>query len=197
MFKRFILLIIALLGIFFVSRFVVKEIGIYLSPSDELSQADLIVVISGGDTDSRALEGVRLYKNKFADTIVFSGAALNDGPSNAIKMKELAIANGVDSGDIVIDQYAKNTLENAKNLISTLKNFNADKIILVTNEYHMRRAAKTFSKVLGSDVTIIRHPVIDDSWDKEYWYKTSFGRFITVSELWKILFINITGRASI
>ena len=63
-------------------------ISFYLQPNDfigcqeipttgssQCEKADAIVVVSGGDTMARTDEGIRLYKNGWADTLVFSGAA--------------------------------------------------------------------------------------------------------------------------
>ena len=57
-------------------------IGYYLSPQDSLTKADVIVAISGGDTDARTAEAVRLYKEGWGANIIFSGAAQDPtGPS--------------------------------------------------------------------------------------------------------------------
>ena len=59
-------------------------------------KADAIVAVSGGDTNARTDEAIKLYKEGWAPLIVVSGAAAADktGPSNAKAMYQRAINSG-------------------------------------------------------------------------------------------------------
>src|SRR5689334_14723832 len=96
--RNLILVVAALLVI------VTAIIGVYLTPDDlsgcdstvgssaKCMKADAIVAISGGNTSVRAAEAIRLYKEGWADTLIFSGAAADTtGPSNAAVMRAQAI----------------------------------------------------------------------------------------------------------
>jgi len=183
-----ILIVLAVLGLA-----VFWGIGFYLSPQDSLQKADAIVVVSGGQTQSRAAKGIDLYKEGYAPKIIFSGAALDDGPSNAFAMRDLALSEGVPAKSILIDEKSQNTYENAVNSKTILDELQAKKIILVTSPYHQRRANQTFEKVLGSNYEIIGVSAYDDRWSKSQWWRRGFPLFISVSELWKLMYINITG----
>jgi uncharacterized SAM-binding protein YcdF (DUF218 family) len=167
--------------------------GFYLSPQDDLQKADAIVVVSGGQTTSRASKGIELYKQGYAPKIIFSGAALDDGPSNAFAMRDQALAEGVPSRAIIIDEKSQNTFENAANSKRILDELEAKSLILVTSPYHQRRADMTFKKVFGSDYKIIGVSAFDDRWSKSGWWRKGFPLFISASEMWKILYINATG----
>ena len=66
-------------------------VGFYLSPQSKLSKADVIVAVSGGDTQARTEEAVKLYKDGWSHNLIFSGAALDaNGPSNARAMATIA-----------------------------------------------------------------------------------------------------------
>lgn len=181
-----ILLVIIGLGIFWGT-------GFYLSPQDNLLKADAIVVVSGGQTTSRALRGIELYKQGYAPKIIFSGAALDDGPSNAFAMRDQALADGVPARSIIIDEKSQNTYENAVNTKNILDEIGAKSLILVTSPYHQRRANLTFKHVLGVDYKIIGISAFDDRWSKSGWWRKGFPLFISASEMWKILYINTTG----
>lgn len=168
-------------------------IGFYLSPQDNLQKADTIVVVSGGQTQSRAAKGIELYKEGYAPKIIFSGAALDDGPSNAFAMRDLALSEGVPSKNILIDEKSQNTYENAVNSKTIIDELQAKKIILVTSPYHQRRANQTFEKVLGTNYEVIGVSAYDDRWSKSQWWRRGFPLFISASELWKLMYINITG----
>lgn len=168
-------------------------VGFYLSPQDEPQKSDVIVVVSGGQTTSRAQKGIELYKEGLAKDIVFSGAAIDDGPSNAFTMKKLALAEGIESKHIFIDEASQNTYENAVYSKKIFDQIGAKKIILVTSPYHQRRANETFKSVLGPNYEVLGVSAFDDRWSKSQWWRRGFPIFISVSELWKLAYINITG----
>ena len=170
--------------------------GQYLVIDDSLSKSDVIVVVSGGDTRGRTEEGVKLYNEGLARYLIFSGAAIDGGQSNAVSMKKIAIDMGIPEAAIITDSFAINTLENAQNSLNIFKNFHFKSIILVTSDYHQRRAYITFHKVLGDNIELINHPAKSHHWSK---YKWPFGRFgwqITLSEYFKIIAIRLTDRLS-
>lgn len=168
-------------------------LGFYLSPQKQPVKSDVIVVVSGGQTTSRAEKGVELYKQGYAPKIIFSGAALDDGPSNAYAMRDQALAAGVPARDISIDEKSQNTYENAENSKRIIDELGAKKIILVTSPYHQRRANQTFEAVLGKNYEIIGISAYDDRWSKSGWWHQGFPLFISISEMWKLLYINLTG----
>ncbi len=169
-------------------------LGFFLSPQTaNVGKADAIVVVSGGQTTTRAQKGIELYKQGFASEIIFSGAALDDGPSNASAMREQALGEGVPDSSILIDVDSKNTYQNATNTKRLLLDTDAHKIILVTSPYHQRRTHDTFSAVLGRDYEIQNVSSYDDRWSKSQWWKTDFGKNISLSELQKLLYIYTTG----
>lgn len=168
-------------------------IGFYLSPQQPPCPADAIVVVSGGQTTTRAQKGIELYNDNLASKLIFSGAAIDDGPSNAREMKRQALSDGVPVGAITIDEISQNTYENAVNSKKLLEATGAKSIILVSSPYHLRRAKITFEKVLGPDYTVIPVASFDNRWSKSAWWATPFGLNITLSELFKVLYIATTG----
>ncbi len=168
-------------------------LGFYLSPQKQPSKSDVIVVVSGGQTTSRAEKGIELYKQGYAPKIVFSGAALDDGPSNAYAMRDQALSDGIPARDISIDEKSQNTFENAENSKRIIDEYDAKKIILVTSPYHQRRANQTFEAVLGKDYTVTGISAYDNRWSKSGWWHQGFPLFISISEMWKLLYINLTG----
>src|SRR5680860_725341 len=76
----------------------------FLSPRDVLKKVDAIVAISGGDTTDRAQQAIDLYKERWADKIIFSGAALDPlSPSNAEIMRSFASHSGIPAKVINIE----------------------------------------------------------------------------------------------
>jgi len=153
---KFLIWLCGILVIFFA---IIFGLSVYLSPDDlakcrsepsaqnECAKADAIVAISGGDTAARAQKAVELYQNGWAPAIIFSGAAADpNSPSNAAQMRKIAIRAGVPANAISIDETSRNTDENAKNVAKILKQNDWTNVILVSENYHLRRSGLEFRR---------------------------------------------------
>lgn len=168
----------------------VISVGFLLSPQDKLEQSDVIVVISGGETEERVKEGVELYQAGWAPLLIMSGAARDEGIANAISMKQIAISQGVPADSIMVEPEATDTLENAIKVKEIIKQDTPSRIILVTSPYHQRRASIVFNKVFSDlSVEIINHSAQDSTWRKNGWWKQAWSRYLTLSELQKIIYL--------
>lgn len=177
----------------------VVSLSIYLQPNSfigcgskpventDCHKADAIVVVSGGDTSARAQAGIDLYKNGWADVIVFSGAAQDkSGPSNAAAMQLQAENAGVPESAILIDETSVNTQQNAENTKSIFKDNDFQDVILVTSGYHQRRASLEFNK-RADGITIRNYPVVNDKDWSWYWWATPRGWWLAGGEVVKII----------
>lgn len=171
-------------------------IGYYLSPQDELTKADAVVAISGGETDTRTTEAIKLYQDGWAANIIFSGAALDPrSPSNAKTMAQTAQAAGVPALAIELDEAAVDTRGNAAGAGKIIQRNQYRTIILVTSPYHQRRADIAFRRVLGADVQIINHSSFDARWRRSHWWATPWSRALTIEELQKVAYELLSGQA--
>lgn len=176
-----------LIGIFIIIVLFIVASTIYLSPTNPPQKADAIVAISGGDTYARTMKAVDLYHGGWAPKIIFSGAALDpDSPSNAEVMKQMALGSGVPISAVETDKEARNTAQNASGSRTLLPTDKYHTIILVTSQYHQRRASIEFSKIFGPDVTIINQPAKDYYWNQYTWWLSPQGWCTTATELVKI-----------
>lgn len=200
---KFLKAIIAIVAIFFL---VVWGIGAYLGPDALKSckdgkpsntagcqRADAIVAISGGDTSARADEAIKLFKNGWADTIIFSGAAADkSGPSNAIVMKQRAIDAGVDPNAVVVEETSETTDQNASATTSIFNKLGIKSAILVTSAYHERRATLEFDRrALGVDLR--PHPVATDKQWSTFWWTTPTGWALAIPEFVSSLVLSTGG----
>lgn len=182
-------LLFYLLGLVLIVVGAMIGVGVYISPKNELEMSDAIVAISGGDTEARTMEAVRLYQEGWAPRLIFSGAALDkSGPSNAQVMRKMAVKAGVPPDVIAIDEASANTRQNADQAADFIEAFGHKRIILVTSPYHQRRAFIEFDSRLSDDVTILNHPAPDQRWSRQRWWKSPFGWYVTASEIPKIIY---------
>jgi Uncharacterized conserved protein len=122
---------------------------------------DAVVVLGGGvlprgtlrpisDLSSfsknRTACGVDLFKQGYADTLVFTGGSghvFKDGPRDALEMKRWAERLGVSPDTIVTEEQSRTTYENAT---ETHRLLGSASILLVTSASHLPRAAALFTK---------------------------------------------------
>ena len=183
--------LLGLIGACAVIAGVIVGTGFYLSPQDPLRSADAIVAISGGETDLRVKESVKLYQQHWAPLLIMSGAARDEGESNAEAMQRLAVNSGIPPDRILVEKEAKTTVDNAIYIKQLLADHQVHSIILVTSPYHQRRAFLTFAHYLGAQVAIINHSAADSAWRKNGWWKDAWARKITLSELQKIAYLAV------
>lgn len=189
-----------IVGILFVTL-VIVVLSVFLAPNDlrdctnrpategSCMAADAIVAVSGGNTKARTAEAIALYKAGWGKYIIFSGAALDTtGPSNAQTMRAQAIAEGVPSQAIILDDLAQTTFQNAQRTADIAREYSLKRIILVTSPYHQRRASLEFKTILGSSVVILNHPAIDEDDWPVYWWATPRGWWLALSEVAKVIY---------
>jgi len=178
----------------------VTGVSFYLQPNDfigcntvpvaesgQCEAVDAIVVVSGGDTNARTDEGIRLVKNGWADAIIFAGAAQDKtGPSNAAAMQARAIAAGIPAATIFIEEESATTEENAVNTHTIFTKNDFSKVILVTSGYHQRRSALEFKKS-NEAVTVLNHPLTQDKDWSFFWWATPRGWWLAGGEVAKII----------
>lgn len=164
--------------------------------SDNCDAADAIVAISGGDTRSRANYAIKLYKDGWSDTLIFSGAAMDkSGPSNAAVMKSIAIDAGVPDEKIIVDENSETTQQNALNSNEIFIKRDFKRVILVTSGYHQKRAGLEFTKQ-ADGIAILNAPVATDRDWSPWWWLTINGWWLALSEVIKIIAFYVFGTIS-
>ncbi len=166
-------------------------LGNFLSLQDRLEKSDCVVVVSGGETMERTVEGVKLFKEEYAPCILFSGAAKKGNVSNAKTMRRQAIKERVPEDKIFIEEKATSTYENALFSKPILDKNNFKKIILVTSPYHQRRAYMNFKYVLGNGYKIINHSSPDSEWSANTWWKSQ-NINLSLEEFSRVIYLMIT-----
>lgn len=149
MFK--ILIVIAIISIILVLSINFYVVGIaknkMIKDNDYslLKDVDCILILGAGiwgDKPSPMLqdrldEGIKLYKEGIASKIIMSGDHGREEYDEVNIMKEYAIEQGVSSEDIFMDHAGFSTYES---IYRAKEIFDADNIVIVTQEYHLYRA---------------------------------------------------------
>lgn len=125
-----------------------------LAPGPPPEKAPAAVVLGGGlspdGTPSaasilRVVEGVRIYHAGRAPLLLFSTGTTSPGAgSEAAAMARLARSLGVPPESIRLEETSRNTEENARHSAALLRAQGIDRVLLVTDPLHMRRALESF-----------------------------------------------------
>jgi uncharacterized SAM-binding protein YcdF (DUF218 family) len=165
------------------------------TPQPAPRRSDAIVVISGDEQMARFSEGVNLYEQGFGKYLVFSGAAYDNGTSNADVMRDLAVRRGVPASAILEEPLGEDTWGNAVYTRQVLEQHRLGSAILVTSPYHLRRAKATFDAAYsGSGIELMVHAAPDSQWRKLSWWQQAETRRLTFTELQKLAYIVATGQ---
>ena len=119
-----------------------------ISPTEaaELDGVDCIIVLgcqvkdNGQPSDmlaDRLKRGIELYEQGAAPKIIMSGDHGRAEYDEVNTMKQVAIDSGVPSSDVFMDHAGFSTYES---MYRAKEIFEADKVIIVTQEYHLYRA---------------------------------------------------------
>lgn len=153
--KKIFLYIIAVstVVIFTVYIFVTAYILIN-AKNTELSKADSIIVLGSriyinGEISkclqARVEKGVELYEKEYAKNIIFSGGYESEnGLNEAEEMKKIALQKDENIKNISLEKHSTSTYEN---LLFSRKLLQGNKVIIVSDPYHLPRAKKVAEKM--------------------------------------------------
>jgi uncharacterized SAM-binding protein YcdF (DUF218 family) len=88
----------------------------------------------------RVEHAVALYKQGRVKRLVLSGGAGKAGHTEASVMRELALAAGVPSEALILEEASRSTIENFACSRPLLAHLGAQRVLLVTEPWHMTRA---------------------------------------------------------
>mmetsp|Transcript_49570 Transcript_49570/g.114889 ORF Transcript_49570/g.114889 Transcript_49570/m.114889 type:complete len:267 (-) Transcript_49570:104-904(-) len=106
-----------------------------------------------------------VYRNLTdAILVVTGGDPWLVGVTEAETMRKLLLGRAVPSASIRLEPRANNTVQNAIFSVDIVRSLGAKKVVLVTSDFHMPRAAYTFEAVIharaqGLGLTLQRQPV--------------------------------------
>jgi uncharacterized SAM-binding protein YcdF (DUF218 family) len=135
-------------------------------------RADIALVLAGDGYGHRILKGAELVRAGYVPGVLVSGPAGYYGRHEC----DLAIPFAVQKGYprewfIPFPHDAKSTAEEARVTIPELRRRGVRKFLLVTSDYHTRRAGRTFGPLLGTmEMKVIASP--DEYFDPDRWWKS-------------------------
>ena len=140
---------------------------------DPLQQSDAVLLLSDDNFFAdRATRASELYRQKLASVVVASGRRLRPSAGISELMEHDLIERGVPKDRIIrFPHDADNTREEAMALrtLATEKNWRS--VIVVTSNYHTRRARYIFQRVFPESIVVRVASARDGEFDPEHWWE--------------------------
>jgi uncharacterized SAM-binding protein YcdF (DUF218 family) len=160
-------------------------LGNFLVKAGPPQKADVIVVLAGDGFGHRILTAGKLIEEGYAPNALISGPDGNYG----IYECDLAIPFAVRAGDpeayfTHLEHHARSTVDEAKEVVSKLREMGAKRVILVTSNYHTRRSGKIYRRA-APDIDFIVVAAPDEFFKPDSWWHNREASKIFVYEWMK------------
>jgi|CZKC01.1.fsa_nt_gi uncharacterized SAM-binding protein YcdF (DUF218 family) len=178
-FRLMSLLVFALLlfAVYLVRRPILRTVGDYWVVEDLSAQADALIILSDDDfIGSRAARAADLYHEGRAPVIIASGRMMRPYAGVGELMQRDLTDRGVPSSAIEIYRHhASDTLEEAQTLRSLVVQKGWRHVVIVTSNYHTRRARYIFQRVFPLGVQVDVASAKDPDFDISDWWEHKAG----------------------
>jgi len=172
----------ALLMVYFMRAWWLAALGGFLVQADAPAPADLAVVLGGDFYGHRIVKGAELVRQGLARKVLVSGGANCYGARES----ELAINFAVKHGFppdyfLAVSPPAHSTAEEAQLVVDELRRLKARSFLLVTSDYHTRRAGREFRRLVqGLEMRVVAAP--DEYFRADSWWRNRQGQKIVFLE---------------
>jgi uncharacterized SAM-binding protein YcdF (DUF218 family) len=172
-FVALLFLALLCLSIYLARHPLMRLAGGWLVVEDSLEKSDAIILLSDDNFYAdRATRAAELYRQNFAPSVVASGVRLRPYAGISELMTHDLVERGVPKERIVpFPQDADNTREEAESLKTLVAQKGWKSVIVVTSNYHTRRARYIFRRVFPSDIKIAMASARDADFDPSNWYE--------------------------
>jgi uncharacterized SAM-binding protein YcdF (DUF218 family) len=153
---------------------------------DALKPSDVVVPLRGSpDEEQMRLDGaVRLVREGYAPTLLVSVSSepVYGRPARSLVEAYLKDEKFPAEKLAFCESDADSTFEEATALRSCLRERGAKKAIIVTSEYHSRRARFLFRRALqGDNIELMLRPMYSqDYWDPHWWQRRRWAKTFLV-----------------
>jgi len=175
-------LALLILGIYLARHPLLRLAGEELIVEDPLEKSDAIIVLSDDNFYAdRATRAAELFRQGLAPIVVASGIRLRPYAGISELMTHDLIERGVPRDRILtFPQDADSTKEEAEALRKLLLERNWKSAIIVTSNYHTRRARYIIGKTFSKSVEIRMAGARDADYDPAHWWerRRSIKRFV-------------------
>lgn len=173
----FVFCAIVLLMLYVESDPVLRLAGSFWVVDEQPQKSDVIVMLSDDNVGAdRATRAAELFKAGFAPVVLASGRYLRPYASIAdLEQHDLTYRGVPVSAVVPLTHYAENTREEAVAIGKELASRRWRRVIVVTSNYHTRRARYICERVFPAGTILQMAAARDSEYDPESWWKSRLG----------------------
>ena len=193
--RRLLVLLAVVMALWLARVPLMRALGNWLIEEDPLAQADAIVVLGGAPIE-RAPVGAQLLRAGWAPQLVFTGEIPDErlmlygiSRTEASLGLDAAMLDSANRGHVTLLEVGTSTQEEANAVRDFAVENSLRKVIIVTTEFHTRRAGKVFRKALepaGVGVLVRAAPGRD--YTAARWWESEAGMIMVNNECMKTLY---------
>lgn len=163
--------------LYFLRHPMLRAMGDFWVVADAPSQVDAIIVLADDNYPAdRATKAAELYREHYAPLIVASGHMLRPYFGIGDLMRRDLTERGVPASAIIVDPHqGTDTLEEAQVLRRLVVERGWSRLLIVTSNYHTRRARYIWRRTLPSGVNFWMAAAPDQDYDPDHWWETRSG----------------------
>ncbi len=187
--RRFVFLglalaiLLVLAGIFHAA--ILSGLGSYLVQSEPPEKADIVLVLAGDSFGNRILKAAELVRQGYAPRVLVSGPEGLYGHHESDLAIPFAVKAGYpESYFVPFEHQARSTMEEAQAAVPELRRLGVQRVLLVTSDYHTRRAAKIF-RAAAPGLTFVVVAAPDFYFTAQGWWLNREGRKTFMTEWMK------------
>jgi len=168
-----------------------RHAGGWLVREDPITQADAIVVLSGG-MPYRAEGAADLYRKKWAPEVWVTrpeshAQELSDLGISFVGEEEYSrqvlIHEGVPDGTIrILPDECINTEEEINEIASQMRDRMKSRVIIVTSAPHTRRVRTLWSRLAAENEIAIVEAAPEDPFDRDHWWRNTRDTYAVIRE---------------
>lgn len=117
--------------------------------ADSPEDSDVIVILGGGD-QGRVEKAADLYQSGYAGKVLITPAG---DRYNAGELTSIVRHYGVEEEDVIVDTESTSTYSNAERTLEIMNDNNFESAMIVTSDYHLKRAKLAFERLNNNDKT--------------------------------------------
>jgi uncharacterized SAM-binding protein YcdF (DUF218 family) len=177
--------VLILVGIYLVRHPLLRFAGESLVVEDPLQKSDAIIVLSMDNFYAdRATRSAEIYRQGLAPLVVASGERLRPFAGVAELMEHDLLERGVPKDKILRFAHdSDSTREEAEALAKLASEKKWKSVIVVTSNYHTRRARYIFARIFPANISVSVAAARDGDFDPDHWFEKRKGIKLFVREM--------------
>jgi uncharacterized SAM-binding protein YcdF (DUF218 family) len=180
--KVWIAVAVLAVGVWLAHDRILSGLGGYLISASPPEKADIAVVLAGDAFGHRILTAADLAKNGYVPVVLVSGPGGEYGYHECDLAIPFAVKHGyAESSFAHFENDARSTAGEAAVIVPELRRRNVHKVLLVTSNFHTRRAGALFRRA-APDLTIVTIAAPDENYTANGWWHNREARKTFLTE---------------